>query len=162
MADVQQQNGKELTALSSAIIMRAEKGVPLAKIANKYNLTRTGMVYHLRKKLSKKQIRALAAKSNPPGWKLGMPKHGRHWTQTAAGKRKMREMNRQRRLHGKSSGTSKGDETPGAESEIQYGIAYAFGHCEAWIEAYAASRGLSKRVLASGVGELLRRTPVRD
>jgi hypothetical protein len=35
-------------------------------------------------------------------------------------------------------------------------VAYALGHCEAWLQAYAGSAGVSSKSLTFRVGELLR------
>jgi len=41
-------------------------------------------------------------------------------------------------------------------------ISYAFGHCEAWLEAYAESAGVSRTALTGGVAQLLLRKTRRS
>src|SRR5882672_5669114 len=57
---------------------------------------------------------------------------------------------------------SRGNEHASNKIETGYQTAYAFGHCEAWLEAYARSCGLAADELIHGVGHLLSSPPLRE
>jgi hypothetical protein len=86
-----------------------------------------------------------------------------HWTQTPAGKRKMRAIAKRQqaarrlaRLNGKA--VHRGGQRTEAETVAPQHIGYAFGHCQTWLEAYADSNGVPRESLTGLVGGLLRQS----
>jgi hypothetical protein len=50
---------------------------------------------------------------------------------------------------------------PPREAKDDFRIAYAFGYCQAWLQIYADSTGISRATLAHRVGALLQVPPGR-
>jgi len=75
----------------------------------------------------------------------------KHWTQTAAGRKRMAALARKRR-NGK-------EQHDGSGSDKQ--IAYALGYVEAWVRCFARGQGLPEGPVAHRVGVLLSRATVR-
>lgn len=75
-----------------------------------------------------------------------------HWTQTEEGRAKLRAGHK-RRKHVKKEQSD--------PATLQH-IAYAFGHVEAWLDAYGRASGVPGPALTGGVAELLRQQARRS
>lgn len=84
----------------------------------------------------------------------------KHWTQTLAGKRRLKEIKAERaQSRVPMVINNEGEKNEGkARSEIQlpdHITAYALGHCTAWLDIFARSHGVPAAALADRVGRLL-------
>ena len=57
---------------------------------------------------------------------------------------------------GEGVGKQKAEPATASNSDIGHNIAYAAGHCQAWLENYATGRDLPVRALAAAVGQVLK------
>lgn len=99
--------------------------------------------------------RALVAKKR--GKKMGRPKKHQSYKCSKCGKKfddKYRLANHVRYQHPKK-GVKNGRSSQTSEADHSNHISYLFGKVETIIEHYAASAGVSRSALASGVGSLL-------
>ena len=97
----------------------------------------------------------------------GRKKARKHWTQTPEGRRKLAE--RSERLEkakvaevkgaagGRQSRRASVKGVQGGTDKTEAATAIAFARCDAWIELYADTFGISRAALASRVGEALQR-----
>lgn len=72
----------------------------------------------------------------------------KHWTQTKAGRAKLSEIGKSRWRAVKKSTKRSVPNDSSAE-------AYAFGHCETWLQTFAERTNIPFKPLARRVGELL-------
>jgi hypothetical protein len=80
-----------------------------------------------------------------------------HWTQTPAGRKKMARVARNsHRARKKAAPTPKPETSPHGHSLPHDVVAYALGHLECWIDAFAKSAGVSPEALAARLGAVLR------
>lgn len=82
--------------------------------------------------------------------KEGKVKKKKHWMQTPAGKKHIKVMHEARKA--KAELRRQQEEKHGSSKEAE---AYAFGHCEAWLQTFAERAGVPFKSLARGVGRLL-------